>query len=94
MALRAVLVQTGQVLLNVITSKQIYSTATNFDTFIFTETGGTALVEIGGGAARNETATYAVRSAIEAAVLELVHEGIEQEMWDYVPQEVQNESVN
>ena len=93
-ALRAVLVQTGQVLLNVITSKQIYSTATNFDTFIFTETGGTALVEIEAGAARNETATYAVRSAIEAAVLELVHQGIEQEMWDYVPQEVQNESVN
>ena len=93
-ALRAVLVQTGQVLLNVITSKQIYSTATNFDTFIFTETGGTALVEIEAGAARNETATYAVRSAIEAAVLELVHEGIEQDMWDYTPQEVQNESVN
>mgnify|MGYP003630322640 CR=1 FL=1 len=93
-ALRAVLVQTGQVLLNVITSKQIYSTATNFDTFIFTETGGTALVEIEAGAARNETATYAVRSAIEAAVLELVHQGIEQEMWDYVPQEVQNESVD
>lgn len=90
-ALRAVLVQTGQVLLNVITSKQIYSTATNFDTFIFTETGGTELVEIEAGAARNETATYAVRSAIEAAVLELVHQGIEQDMWDYTPQEVQNE---
>ena len=90
-ALRAVLVQTGQVLLNVITSKQIYSTATNFDTFIFTETGGTELVEIEAGAARNETATYAVRSAIEAAVLELVHQGIEQDMGDYTPQEVQNE---
>ena len=70
---------------------QIYSTATNFDTFIFTETGGTELVEIEAGAARNETATYAVRSAIEAAVLELVHQGIEQDMWDYIPQEVQNE---
>ena len=90
-SLRAILVQTGQVLLNVITSKQIYSTATNFDTFIFTETGGTELVEIEAGAARNETATYAVRSAIEAAVLELVHQGIEQDMWDYIPQEVQNE---
>ena len=93
-ALRAILVQTGQVLLNVITSKQIYSTATNFDTFIFTETGGTELVEIEAGAARNETATYAVRSAIEAAVLELVHQGIEQDMWDYIPQEVQNENLD
>ena len=85
-ALRAILVQTGQVLLNVITSKQIYSTATNFDTFIFTETGGTELVEIEAGAARNETTTYAVRSAIEAAVLELIQQGIEQDMWDYTPQ--------
>jgi curli production assembly/transport component CsgG len=93
-ALRAVLVQTGQVLLNVITSKQVYSTATIFDTFRFTETGGTELVEIEMGAARNETATYAARSAIEAAVLELIQKGIEQEMWDYSPQGGQNENLN
>jgi len=91
--LRAVLVQTGQVLLNVITTKQVYSTSTGFDTFRFTED-GTALVEIEAGTARNETATYAVRSAIEAAVLELVRQGIEQEMWDYTPQEVQNEDLD
>lgn len=91
--LRAVLVQTGQVLLNVITTKQVYSTSTGFDTFRFTED-GTALIEIEAGTARNETATYAVRSAIEAAVLELVRQGIEQEMWDYTPQEVQNEALD
>ena len=82
MALRAVLVQTGQVLLNVIVSKQVYSTSTGFDTFRFTEN-GTALIEVEAGAARNETATYAVRSAIEQAVLEIIHQGIEQDLWDY-----------
>ena len=81
-ALRAVLVQTGQVLLNVIVSKQVYSTSTGFDTFRFTEN-GTALIEVEAGAARNETATYAVRSAIEQAVLEIIHQGIEQDLWDY-----------
>ena len=85
-ALRAVLVQTGQILLNVITTKQVYSTSTGFDTFRFTED-GTALVEIEAGAARNETSTYAVRSAIEAAVLELIHQGIAKDMWDYSPQQ-------
>jgi curli production assembly/transport component CsgG len=81
-ALRAVLVQTGQVLLNVITTKQVYSTATGFDTFRFTEN-GTELFELEAGVARNETATYATRSAIEAAVYAIITQGIEQELWDY-----------
>ena len=85
-ALRAVLVQTGQVLLNVITSKQVYSAATGFDTFRFTEN-GTELVEIEAGIARNETATYATRSAIEAAVYAIITQGIEDDLWDYDPQE-------
>ncbi len=85
-ALRAVLVQTGQVLLNVITTKQVYSTSTGFDTFRFTEN-GTELFELEAGVARNETATYATRSAIEAAVYAIITEGIELDLWDYSPQE-------
>ena len=85
-ALRVILVQTGQVLLNVITSKSIYSAATGFDTFIFTEN-GTELVEIETGIARNESATYATRSAIEAAVYAIIIKGIEDDLWDYKPQE-------
>ena len=81
-ALRVILVQTGQVLLNVITSKSIYSAATGFDTFIFTEN-GTELVEIETGIARNESATYATRSAIEAAVYAIIIKGIEDDLWDY-----------
>ena len=85
-ALRVILVQTGQVLLNVITSKRIYSAATGFDTFIFTEN-GTELVELEAGIAKNETATYATRSAIEAAVYAVIIQGIEDDLWDYKPQE-------
>ena len=85
-ALRAVLVQTGQILLNVITTKQVYSTAAGVDLFRFTEN-GTELFELEAGVARNESATYATRSAIEAAVYAIITEGIEQDLWDYQPQE-------
>ena len=81
-ALRAVLVQTGQILLNVITTKQVYSTAAGFDTFRFTEN-GTELFELEAGVARNESATYATRSAIEAAVYAIITQGIDQDLWDY-----------
>jgi curli production assembly/transport component CsgG len=84
-ALRVVLVQTGQVLLNVVTSKQVYSTSTAVDTFRFTED-GTELFELEGGFAANETQTYAVRSAIEAAVYAIITEGIAQDLWDFEPQ--------
>ena len=81
-ALRAVLVQTGQVLLNVVTSKQVYSTSTGLDGFRFTEN-GTELFELESGFAANETQTYAVRSAIEAAVYAIIVQGIEDDLWDF-----------
>ena len=89
-ALRAVLVQTGQVLLNVVTSKQVYSTSTGLDTFRFTEN-GTELFELESGFAANETQTYAVRSAIEAAVYAIIIQGIEDDLWDF---ELQEEASN
>ena len=85
-ALMAVLVQTGQILLNVITTKQVYSTAAGVDLFRFTEN-GTELFELEAGVARNESATYATRSAIEAAVYAIIIEGIKLDLWDYIPQE-------
>ena len=91
-ALRVVLVQTGQVLLNVITSKRVYSASTGFDTFIFTEN-GTELVELEAGIARNETATYATRSAIEAAVYAVIIQGIEDDLWDYKPQQETSHAI-
>ena len=85
-SLRTILVQTGQILLNVVTSKSIYSAATGFDTFRATSN-GTEFFELEAGVSSNETQTYAVRSAIEAAVYETIRRGMELELWDYTSQE-------
>lgn len=80
-SLRLVLVQTGQVLINVTTSKSIFSVAAGLDTFRFIEM-GTKLIEFERGQTRNELPGYAVRAAIEAAVYGLVMKGIDQDLWD------------
>ena len=80
--LRAVLVQTGEVLLNVTATKTILSTAKGGDVFKFYEV-GTELVEIESGRTDNEPVTLAVRAAIEAAVYGLVMQGLEKEVWDF-----------
>ena len=80
--LRAVLVQTGEVLLNVTTTKTILSTGAGVDVFRFIEL-GTELVEIESGSTANEPIGYAVRVAIEAAVYGLVMEGMEKKLWDF-----------
>ena len=81
-SLRAVLVQTGEILLNVSTSKTIFSAGAGSDVFKFYES-GTELVEIESGLSENETVGYAVKSAIETAVYALIIQGIELDMWDY-----------
>ena len=50
------------------------------DIFRFIEQ-GTELVEYEDGSAVNESVTYATRTAIEAAVLELVNQGHERDFW-------------
>ncbi len=91
-SLRTILVQTGQILLNVVTSKSIYSAATGFDTFRATSN-GTEFFELEAGVSSNETQTYAVRSAIEAAVYETIRRGMELELWDYT-EEVSDADAN
>ena len=81
-SLRAVLVQTGEILLNVSTSKTIFSAGAGSDVFKFYES-GTELVELESGLTENETVSYAVKSAIEAAVYALVIQGVELNMWSY-----------
>ena len=80
--LRAVLVQTGEVLLNVTATKTVLSTGGGGDVFRFIEM-GTELVEIESGYSENEAVGYAVRAAIEAAVYGLVVQGLEKEVWDF-----------
>ena len=78
--LRAVSVLTGEILLNVQTSKTILSVAQGYDVFRFVEL-DTQLVEIEDGMTENESVTRSVRSTIEAAVYELILQGDERGYW-------------
>ena len=79
-SMRAVSVLSGEVLLNVQTRKTILSYGKSGDVFRFIEM-GTELVEYEDGATNNESVTYATRSAIEAAVLELIYQGHRRGYW-------------
>ena len=78
--LRAVSVLTGEIILNVQTSKTILSVATSYDVFKFVEL-DTQLVEIEDGMTENESVTRSVRSTIEAAVYELILQGSDRGFW-------------
>ena len=80
--LRAVLVQTGEVLLKVTATKTVLSSGSGGDVFRFIEM-GTELVEVERGYTENEAPGRAVRAAIEAAVYGLVMQGLEKEVWDF-----------
>jgi curli production assembly/transport component CsgG len=80
--LRAVLVQTGEVLLNVTATKTVVSTAQGGDIFRFIVQ-GTELVELESGSTSNEAVSSAVRAAIEAAVYGIVMQGLDKEVWDF-----------
>ena len=80
-SLRAVSVLTGEVLLNVQTRKTILSYGGGGDVFRFIEE-GTQLVEFEDGVGNNESVTYATRTAIEAAVFELIHQGHDRGYWE------------
>ena len=79
-SVRAVSVLTGEILLNVQTKKSILSYGAGGDVFRFVEQ-GTQLIEYEDGVGNNESVTYAVRTAIEAAVLEMVYQGHDRGFW-------------
>jgi len=79
-SMRAVSVLTGEVLMNVQARKTILSYGSGGDIFRFIEE-GTQLVEFDDGVGNNESVTYATRTAIEAAVLELVYQGHDRGFW-------------
>jgi curli production assembly/transport component CsgG len=79
-SMRAVSVLTGEVLLNVQTRKTLLSYGSGGDVFRFVEQ-GTQLIEIEDGVGNNESVTYATRTAIEAAVLELIYQGHHRGFW-------------
>lgn len=79
--LRAVSTMTGEILLNVQTSKTILSVANGFDVFKFIDM-DTQLIEIEDGMTENESVTRSLRSTIEASVLELIYQGHDKGFWE------------
>jgi len=86
-SLRAVLVQTGEVMLNCMISKTVLSAGVSRDIFRFIEM-GTELVEVETGYSENEAMGYATRVAIEEAVYTLIQKGLEKELWDFNYEEI------
>jgi curli production assembly/transport component CsgG len=81
-SLRAVSVQTGEVILTVNTQKTVLSVATSISTFRFLNQGKNAFEhEI--GSTTNEPGIYAVKAAIDLAVEELVHQGEWRGLWKF-----------
>lgn len=82
-SLRFISVQTGEVLLSVAVTKTITSVAASGNLFKFYEHGVTpAESEI--GLTANEPNTIAVRSAIDQAVIEIIHQGAKTGLWKFV----------
>ena len=81
-AMRVIAVQTGEVLMTVSANKTIASYQTGADVFRFFDLRTKAL-EIESGAAVNEPIDYAIRSAIEYAVLKMVEKGEKLDYWKF-----------
>jgi len=80
--LRVVSVLTGEVIIAVSTQKTILSTNVGLNIFKFFDQ-GTQVIETEIGGSVNEPINYALRQAIEKAVLEMVKEGKRKKLWDY-----------
>jgi len=81
-AMRLVSVSTGRVLMSVATQKTIASYRSAADAFSFLDMGTKAL-ELETGYSANEPTNYAVRSVIDAAVVEMVYEGVRKGLWNF-----------
>tara|TARA_B100001287_G_C22631198_1_gene505229 strand:- start:220 stop:1020 length:801 start_codon:yes stop_codon:yes gene_type:complete len=79
-SMRMVAVQTGEVLLTAEATKTIASHKTGADVFRFLDM-STKAFEVESGVAVNEPVNYAVRSAIEFCILELIKLGDKEGLW-------------
>lgn len=84
-AMRIISVSTGRVLASVAVEKSIASYRDSADVFRFLDLGTRAL-ETEAGYSINEPTNYAVRSAIEAGVIELIYQGQRRGLWSFKEQ--------
>jgi curli production assembly/transport component CsgG len=80
-SLRTISVLTGKVLIEVLVTKTVLSTAQNQDAFKFIYS-GTELIEVENGLVQNESLNIALQTAIETAVLQTIKEGVAKKYWE------------
>ena len=80
--LRLISVSTGEILLAVSSEKTILSTRLSATVFRFLDM-GTKLLEVEAGYTENESVTYAVRKAIDKAIIDMINEGAEKGLWEF-----------
>lgn len=85
-SVRAISVNTGKVLTSVTVQKTILSSADSVSALKFFDA-GTKSFEAEMGMTINEPGTYAVKSAIEAAVVELIKDGEKKGLWEFAKEE-------
>ena len=82
--LRLISVHTGEVLISAGATKTILSAGANGNLMTFLDQ-GTMSVQMETGTNVNEPNTYAVRLATEAAVVDLIKQGVDKQLWSYAP---------
>ncbi len=80
--MRLISVSTGEILLAISTEKTIFSIRMNNNLFRFIDA-GTKLLEVEAGFTENESVSYAVRKAIDQAILEIIKEGEKEGLWEF-----------
>jgi len=81
-SMRVVSVSTGEVLLTVAVEKTILSVSYGSSVFKFLDL-GTRAIETESGITENEPVNYAVRAAIEQAVVEIILQGEKEGLWKF-----------
>jgi curli production assembly/transport component CsgG len=81
-SMRVVSVSTGEVLLTVAVEKTILSVSYGSSVFKFLDL-GTRAIETESGITENEPVNYAVRAAIEQAVVEIILQGQQKGLWKF-----------
>jgi curli production assembly/transport component CsgG len=79
-AIRAISVATSEVLASILVEKEILSITDNLTATKFFDL-DRKVIEIESGTTTNEASNYAVRSAVNKAVHELVLEGLSNKLW-------------
>ena len=80
--MRLISVHTGEVLISSGATKTILSTNVDGNLIKFVDQ-GTMSLQLEAGSAINEPSTYAVRLATEAAVVDMVKQGVIKKLWAY-----------